>query len=98
MPFNRAMRFLCPVPLVIVLAGHGHAGDIRSARDASGAKVRPVTQAEQGSEADRMACTPDVFRLCGRHIPNVDDIVSCLETQKPNLSPACRVVFNAPSR
>jgi hypothetical protein len=97
MQFHRA-RFLFPVPLVIVLGGHGYAGEIRSPRDVNGAKVRPITQAEQGSEADRMACTPDVFRLCGRHTPNVDDIVSCLENQKPNLSPACRVVPNAPSR
>lgn len=98
MPFHRAMRFLIPVFLVIVLAGHGHAGDIRSARDANGAAVRPVTQVEQGSEADRMACTPDVFRRRSRHIPNVDGIVSCPETQKPNQSPACRAVFHTPSR
>jgi hypothetical protein len=48
----------------------------------------------RGSEQDQNACIGDVFRLCGAHIPNVTNIVACLKEQKPNLSPACRVVFN----
>jgi hypothetical protein len=47
----------------------------------------------QGSDAQRQACTPDVFRLCGQFIPDVTGIVTCLKAQKPNLSPDCRATF-----
>ena len=49
---------------------------------------------DQSSDAQRSACTPDVFRLCGQFIPDVDGIVGCLKLQRPNLSPACRAVFH----
>jgi hypothetical protein len=52
--------------------------------------------AEQGTAADREACTPDVFRLCGRYIPNADRIANCLQQAGPRLSPACYAVFNPP--
>ena len=48
-----------------------------------------------GTDDQRAACTPDVFRLCGSDIPDVDRIVACLKKQKPNLSKECRAVFNA---
>jgi hypothetical protein len=48
-----------------------------------------------GTDDQRAACTPDVFRLCGPEIPNVDRIVACLKKEKPNLSKDCRAVFNA---
>jgi hypothetical protein len=48
---------------------------------------------DQGSDAQRSACTPDVFRLCGQYIPDATAIVGCLKTQRANLSPACRAVF-----
>jgi hypothetical protein len=47
-----------------------------------------------GTDDQRAACTPDVFRLCGSEIPNVDRIVACLKKEKPNLSKDCRAVFN----
>ncbi len=46
------------------------------------------------SESDRQACTPDVFRLCGQHIPDVSSIVACLKKEKRNLSHDCRMVFD----
>jgi len=49
-----------------------------------------------GTEEQRAACTPDVFRLCASQIPNVDAIVACLKTNKKNLSAGCQAVFNAP--
>ena len=52
-----------------------------------------VQVATSGSDTDRSACTPDVFRLCGRYIPDVDGIVGCLKLQRTSLSPACRAVF-----
>jgi hypothetical protein len=66
-----------------------------SRRGAKNRSIQSVSQ-EQTSEQDKSACMPDVFRLCSRHIPDVDSIVACLEYQKPNLSAACRVVFNTP--
>jgi hypothetical protein len=48
----------------------------------------------RGTEEQRMACTGDVFRLCGSEIPNVSRIVACLVREKPHLSAACRMVFD----
>ena len=48
----------------------------------------------QGTLEQRIACTPDVFRLCKAEIPNVSKIVSCMDRQKENLSPACKAVFS----
>jgi hypothetical protein len=61
-----------------------------------------TSQAQDGAEyrgtADqRMACTGDAFRLCGGEIPIVSRIVDCLERNRPQLSPACRVVFSQDS-
>ena len=52
--------------------------------------------AEQGTEQQREACTPDVFRLCGRYIPDEGRITSCLRNSGPRLSPACYAVFYPP--
>ncbi|MGX7741724.1 hypothetical protein [Rhodopseudomonas parapalustris] len=51
---------------------------------------------EQGTAAQREACTPDAFRLCGQFIPDASRIESCLREAGPRLSPACYVVFNPP--
>lgn len=48
-----------------------------------------------GTEEQRAACTPDVFKLCASQIPNVDAIVACLKTNKKNLSAGCQAVFSA---
>ena len=47
----------------------------------------------QGTPEQQEACKPDVFRLCGNFIPDVERIVACLKTNEPNLSPACHDVF-----
>lgn len=47
----------------------------------------------QYTEAQREACTPDVFRLCSQHIPDPAAITACLRREKPRLSAACRGVF-----
>ena len=52
---------------------------------------------DRGSYEEQQACTPDVFRLCGNYIPNVTDIVTCLKSERRNLSPACRVVMDRKS-
>jgi hypothetical protein len=51
----------------------------------------------QGTEREREACTPDVFRLCGAYIPDVDRITACLRGNGPRLSQACYNVFFPPS-
>jgi hypothetical protein len=49
--------------------------------------------AAPGTPEQKKACTPDVYRLCAGEIPNVRAITACLRRQKPNLSDACRAVF-----
>jgi hypothetical protein len=47
----------------------------------------------QGTARQREACTPDVFRLCGAYIPDVDRITACLKGNGSRLSKACYDVF-----
>ncbi len=51
----------------------------------------------QGTPEQQEACKPDVFRLCGNYIPDVDRIVACLRANEPQLSSACHdVMFDPP--
>jgi hypothetical protein len=49
----------------------------------------------RGTMQQQMACTPDVFRLCGSEIPDVTRITACLRSNTPVLSASCRAVFEA---
>lgn len=49
----------------------------------------------QGTPEQRLACTPDVFRLCSAFIPNSDEITICLKEKYVNLSDACRAALEA---
>ena len=49
----------------------------------------------RGTMEQQMACTPDVWRLCGDQIPDVNRIVACLQRNTPNLSGSCRAVFES---
>jgi hypothetical protein len=49
--------------------------------------------AQQGTPEQQAACQPDVMRLCGAFIPDVDRIVACLKYNEPNLSPPCHDVM-----
>jgi hypothetical protein len=51
--------------------------------------------ASQGTLEQRMACTPDVFRLCSAFIPNADEITICLIQKIADLSDACRSALAA---
>src|SRR6188472_4417364 len=53
------------------------------------------SQEYRGTWEQQMACTPDVWRLCGAAIPDVDRIVACLRQNTPNLSDGCRAVFES---
>ncbi len=51
-------------------------------------------QDNQGTPEERAACTPDAFRLCSAYIPDAAAVEACLRLRKPNLSGACRAVFD----
>ncbi len=60
------------------------------------------SQEYRGTAEQQMACTPDVWRLCGAQIPDVDRIVACLRRNTAQLSEPCRAVneptANSPRR
>jgi hypothetical protein len=53
------------------------------------------TEEYRGTFAQQLACTPDVWRLCGDQVPDVSRIVACLRQNTPQLSGACRAVFES---
>jgi hypothetical protein len=59
--------------------------------------VAAFAQDNRGTPEQQMACTPDVFRLCGEMIPDVGRITSCLRQKTPLLSGPCRAVFEPAS-
>ena len=59
------------------------------------ATVLPARCLSQGTLEQRLACTPDVLRLCSAFIPNVDEITICLRERNAELSEACRTAFDA---
>ena len=61
------------------------------------AAVQNAAHAQQyrGTLEQQLACTPDVFRLCGEQIPDVNRIVACLRQNTPQLSGPCRAVFES---
>lgn len=78
--------------LVLLAVDTAAARDIKTPTPTNTSGTMQV--ATQGSDAERSACTPDVFRLCGQYIPDVDGIFGCLKVQRANLSPACRAVIH----
>ena len=62
-----------------------------------GILVQSAASAEEyrGTFEQQMACTPDVWRLCGALIPDADRIVACLRQNTPQLSGPCRAVFES---
>jgi hypothetical protein len=52
-------------------------------------------QDNRGTMEQQMACTPDVWRLCSDQIPDVNRITACLQQNTPQLSSACRAVFQS---
>lgn len=56
-----------------------------------------AAHAVEATAEQRRACTPDAFRLCSQHIPNVEAITACMRANKSKLSPACKLVFDKPA-
>jgi hypothetical protein len=59
------------------------------------AETPAFSEEYRGTFEQQLACTPDVFRLCGEHIPDSNRIVACLRQNTPQLSGACRSVFGS---
>ena len=57
-----------------------------------------AAHAVEATAEQRRACTPDAFRLCSNHIPNVEAITACMRAKKSELSPACKLVFDKPAK
>jgi hypothetical protein len=53
------------------------------------------SQEYRGTLQQQLACTPDVFRLCGEQIPDSMRIAACLRQNTPQLSDGCRAVFES---
>ena len=53
-----------------------------------------AAHAAEATAEQRRACTPDAFRLCSAHIPNVEAITACMRANKSKLSPECKLVFD----
>ena len=56
-----------------------------------------AAHAVEATAEQRRACTPDAFRLCSSHIPNVEAITACMRANKSKLSPECKLVFDKPA-
>jgi hypothetical protein len=59
------------------------------------AQAPAVSEEYRGTIEQQMACTPDVWRLCFDQIPDVNGITACLRQNTPQLSGACRAVFES---
>ena len=55
----------------------------------------PAPSFSQGTLEQRLACTPDVLRLCSAFIPDADEITICLKEKNAELSDACRTAIEA---
>ena len=56
-----------------------------------------AAHAAEATAEQRRACTPDAFRLCSSHIPNVEAITACMRANKSKLSAECKLVFDKPA-
>jgi len=52
-----------------------------------------TAQENRGTPEQRAACAPDAFRFCAGYIPDPTKVEQCLRQSKPDLSDACRSVF-----
>ena len=55
-----------------------------------------LAQAQDPKAAE--LCTPDVMRLCSEFVPDVDQITTCMQAKRRQLSPECLAVFKPKRR
>jgi hypothetical protein len=53
----------------------------------------PASVFAQGTPEERLACTPDVLRLCSAFMPDADQITACLRQKNAELSDACKQII-----
>jgi hypothetical protein len=82
MSFDRIALLIGQAGRIILIAGIG---------------LSPFTSALafEPTSAQRQACTPDAFRLCGSEIPDVGRVTACMSAKKALLSAPCRAVFES---
>jgi hypothetical protein len=49
----------------------------------------------QISAAEQQACAPDVMRLCAHMLPDANGVLSCMQSKRSQVSPACTKVARA---
>lgn len=54
-----------------------------------------LAQENRGTPEQQAACTPDAFKFCSSYFPDPTKVESCLRQRKPDLSNACRSVFES---
>jgi hypothetical protein len=55
--------------------------------------------AQDGTQEQRQACTPDAMRLCSDAIPDVEKITKCMISKYKELSEPCRLAMrHGPNR
>jgi hypothetical protein len=59
------------------------------------ATAAPALSFSQGTAEQRVACMPNVLRLCRAFIPDADKITACLRERSSELSDACRAAIEA---
>lgn len=47
------------------------------------------------SAAEKQACAPDVMRLCAHMLPDTNGVLSCMQSKRSQVSPACTKVARA---
>jgi hypothetical protein len=58
-----------------------------------GLAAAATARAEEATYAQRVACTPDAFRLCSSAIPDVEAVKACMIANKAKLSAGCLATF-----
>lgn len=52
-----------------------------------------VGKAQEATYAQRVACTPDAWRLCSDQIPDAGAVKACMIAKRDLLSATCRATF-----
>ena len=54
-----------------------------------------VTKEPTLQDKQQAACAPDVQKLCGDAMPDVDKVTACMKTKRAQVSPACAKMYDA---
>lgn len=57
------------------------------------AATASLGKAQEATSAQRVACTPDAWRLCSDEIPDASAVKACMIAKIDQLSGTCRATF-----